>query len=104
MYAIVRAGGRQHRVATGDTITVDRRPGAAGAEVTLPAVLLVDGATVTSDAATLGAVTVSAQVVGHPKGPKIDGMVYRNKTGYRRRFGHRQPLTQLRITGIDAGS
>jgi large subunit ribosomal protein L21 len=103
MYAIVRAGGRQQRVATGDTITVDRRADAPGAEVSLPAVLLVDGETVTSDAAALDAATVSAQVVGHASGPKIDGMVYRNKTGYRRRFGHRQRLTQLRITGIETG-
>jgi large subunit ribosomal protein L21 len=104
MYAIVRAGGQQHRVAVDDTISVDRRADAPGSEVRLPVVLLVDGDTVTSDAASLRSAAVSAQVLGHGNGPKIDALVYRNKTGYRRRFGHRQRLTELRITGIEAGS
>jgi large subunit ribosomal protein L21 len=101
MYAIVRAGGRQHRVAVDDTITVDRLPGAPGTEVRLPAVLLVEGGAVTSDPAALGSAAVTAQVVRHARGKKIDGFVYRNKTGYRRRFGHRQRQTALRITGIE---
>jgi large subunit ribosomal protein L21 len=103
MYAIVRAGGHQHRVSVDDTITVDRRPDMPGTEVSLPVVLLVDDGAVTSDPAALGRMAVSARVVGHGKGAKINALTYRNKTGYRRRFGHRQRLTELRITGIDAG-
>jgi large subunit ribosomal protein L21 len=102
VYAIVRGGGRQHKVAVGDVLEVDRVRGEPGTTLTLPAVLVVDGKTVTSDASALANVTVTAEVVGHTKGPKLDIGLYRNKTGYRRRLGHRQPHTQIRVTGIDA--
>jgi large subunit ribosomal protein L21 len=100
VYAIVKAGGRQEKVAVGDVVVVDRLAEQAGATVTLPALLLVDGETVTSDAATLAGVTVTAEVVRAEKGPKIDILKYKNKTGYRKRMGHRQQLTRLRVTGI----
>jgi large subunit ribosomal protein L21 len=58
---------------------------------------------VTSDATALGAVSVTAEVVRHTKGPKIDILNYRNKTGYRRRMGHRQQHTEVRVTGIETG-
>lgn len=103
MYAIVRSGGRQHKVAVGDTLEVDLVAAGPGESVTLPAVLVVDGGTVTTDAAALTGVTVTAEVVAHTKGPKIDIMNYRNKTGYKRRMGHRQRHTQLRVTGIETG-
>ena len=57
----------------------------------------------TSDAAALAAVSVSGEVVAHTKGPKIDIMRYKNKTGYKRRLGHRQRLTQVRVTAIETG-
>ena len=103
MYAIVRAGGRQEKVAVGDTIVVDRVSGEVGASLTLPAVLLVDGESVTHDAARLSGVTVTAEVVEHTKGPKIRIHKFRNKTGYHKRMGHRQQLTRVRVTGIDSG-
>jgi large subunit ribosomal protein L21 len=101
VYAIVRGGGRQHKVAVGDVLEVDRLAGAPGTSVMLPALLVVDGGAVTSDKATLGNVTVTAEVVEHTKGPKIDIGLYKNKTGYRRRMGHRQRHTQVRVTGIE---
>lgn len=101
MYAIVRAGGRQEKVAVGDVFEVNRLQGEAGSTVTLPAVLLVDGDAVTSDAKALAGVTVTAEILGDTKGPKIDILKYKNKTGYRKRQGHRQPLTQVKITGIE---
>ena len=101
MYAIVRAGGRQEKVAVGDVFEVNRLQGEAGSTVTLPALLLVDGDTVTSDAKALAGVTVTAEILGDTKGPKIDILKYKNKTGYRKRQGHRQPLTQVKITGIE---
>jgi large subunit ribosomal protein L21 len=104
MYAIVRSGGRQHRVAVGEEIEVGRVRAAVGESVRLSALLLVDGETVTSDAAQLAAATITAEVVGHGRGPKIDILRYHNKTGYRRRLGHRQELTTLRVTDIAAGS
>ncbi len=101
MYAIVRAGGRQEKVAVGDEFEVDRLDGATGATLTLPAVLLVDGEAVTSDPKSLEGVTVTAEVLEHTKGPKIRIMHYKNKTGYKRRQGHRSQLTRVRITGIE---
>ena len=102
MFAIVRAGGHQHKVAVGDTLTVDRLSAGPGESVTLPAVLLVDGSTVTSDAAALAKASVTAEVVEHGKGPKIIIHKFRNKTGYHKRQGHRQRLTQVKVTGISA--
>jgi large subunit ribosomal protein L21 len=103
VYAIVRSGGRQHKVAVGDVLEVDRLPGEPGSTLTLPALLLVDGETVTSDSAALGGVTVTAEVVDHTKGPKIHIMKYKNKTGYRKRQGHRQRHSQVRVTSIETG-
>ena len=101
MYAIVKTGGKQYKVAVGDTVEIEKLTGAAGAHVTLPALLVVDGETVTSDAAALAGVTVSAEVLAQTKGPKIHILKYKNKTGYRKRIGHRQQLTQVRVTGIE---
>ena len=102
MYAIVRSGGRQEKVAVGDVIEMDRQGGDAGSSFTLPALLLVDGAVVTTDATALAGVTVTAEVLEHTKGPKIDILKYKNKTGYKKRQGHRQHLTRIRVTGIDS--
>ena len=100
MYAIVRAGGRQEKVAVGDVLVVDRIAGDSDGNVQLKPVLLVDGTTVTSDAETLAATTVTAEVVRDDKGPKIIIMKFKNKTGYRKRQGHRSKLTRLRVTSI----
>ncbi|CAB4717998.1 MAG: 50S ribosomal protein L21 [Actinobacteria bacterium] len=101
MYAIVKAGGRQEKVAVGDTVTVDRMDAAVGATVSFPALLLVDGATVTTDAAVLAAVKVTGEVLEETKGPKIDILRYKNKTGHRRRQGFRAKLTRVKITAIN---
>ena len=102
MYAIVRAGGRQEKVSVGDVLIIDKVKGAAGDSIDLTALLLVDGSTVTSEASKLAKVKVTAEVVKAAKGPKITILKYKNKTGYRKRQGHRQPLTQVKITAIDA--
>ena len=102
MYAIVRAGGRQEKVSVGDVLLIDKTSGAAGDTIRLQPLLVVDGGTVTSDAGKLAKVTVTAEVVKAAKGPKITILKYKNKTGYRKRQGHRQPLTQVKITAIDA--
>ena len=100
MYAIVRCGGRQEKVALDDVLTVDKLESEEGSSITFPALLVVDDGTVISDPAELTGYQVTAEVVGPAKGPKINMIHYRNKTGYRRRLGHRQKYTQLRITGI----
>jgi large subunit ribosomal protein L21 len=104
VYAIVRCGGRQEKVALDDIVTVDKLPGEAGSSVTLTALLVVDGERVISDPAEVGRYQVTADIVGDAAGPKINMIQYRNKTGYRRRLGHRQRYTQLRITGIGAAA
>jgi large subunit ribosomal protein L21 len=103
VYAIVRCGGRQEKAAVDDVLTVDTLPGEVGSSVTLPAVLVVDGSKVISDPAEVGRYQVTAQIMGAIAGPKINMIQYRNKTGYRRRLGHRQHYTQVKITGISAG-
>jgi large subunit ribosomal protein L21 len=100
MYAIVKTGGKQYKVAEGDVLTIEKLEVAPGASVALPAILLVDGTDVTTDAAALAAATVTAEVVAQTKGPKIRIHKYKNKTGYHKRQGHRQKLTQVRVTGI----
>ncbi|WP_199399175.1 50S ribosomal protein L21 [Zhihengliuella sp. ISTPL4] len=100
VYAVVRAGGRQEKVEVGTIVQLDRVQAAQGDQIQLPAVLLVDGSTVTTDADALAKVTVTAEVVGNLRGPKIVIQKYKNKTGYKKRQGHRQELTRVKITGI----
>ena len=102
MYAIVRSGGRQHKVAVGDVIEIDRVDDAVGASVRLQPLLLVDGDSVTSAASDLGSATVTAEVLTETKGPKIRILKYKNKTGYRKRQGHRQRYTSVKVTGIES--
>ncbi|MDQ0261422.1 large subunit ribosomal protein L21 [Sinomonas atrocyanea] len=102
VYAIVRAGGRQEKVSVGDLVTLNRVAGEAGSTIELPALLLVDGEKVTSAAAELAKVTVTAEVLEDLRGPKIIIQKYKNKTGYKKRQGHRQELTKVKITGINA--
>jgi large subunit ribosomal protein L21 len=100
VYAIVRAGGRQEKVEVGTVLVVDRIAGDDNGNVELAPVLLVDGDKVTTDAEALAKVTVTAEIVTDLRGPKIRIQHYRNKTGYKRRMGHRSELTRLKVTGI----
>ena len=102
MYAIVRSGGQQQKVAVGDVIEIDQVAGKAGDSVTLPVVMLVDGENVTAGADKLAEATVTAEVLGATKGPKVTILKYKNKTGYRKRQGHRQKYTQVKVTEINA--
>ena len=102
MYAIVRSGGRQHKVAVGDVLEIDRVEDAVGSTVNLTPLLLVDGTEVTSDVAKLGSAAVTAEVIEETKGPKIRILKYKNKTGYRKRQGHRQRYTRVKVTGIES--
>jgi len=100
VYAIVRGGSRQHKVTQGDVLEIDLVDAKIGDTIDLPAVLLVDGDTVTSDAKALAEVKVTAEVLSETKGPKIKILKFKNKTGYKKRQGHRQRYTQVKITGI----
>ena len=100
MYAIVRAGAKQQKVAVGDVIEIDKVETGVGETLTLPVVLAVDGEKITSDAATLGKASVTVEILGATKGPKIIIQKYKNKTGYKKRQGHRQKYTQVKVTDI----
>jgi large subunit ribosomal protein L21 len=100
VYAVVRAGGRQEKVEVGTIVVTDRLKAKVGDEVQLAAVLLVDGDAVTTDVDKLANVAVTAEVLGELRGPKIIIQKFKNKTGYKKRQGHRQDLTRLKVTGI----
>jgi large subunit ribosomal protein L21 len=104
MYAVVKTGGKQTRVAEGEKVQVEHLGAAVGDEVTLVPVLVVDGDVVLSTPAELDGASVAARVVGEAKGPKVTGFTYKNKTRSRRRWGHRQGYDVVEITSISAGS
>ncbi|NNC41851.1 MAG: 50S ribosomal protein L21, partial [Acidimicrobiia bacterium] len=104
MYAIIKSGGRQARVAEGDVldidrVTSDRVTGNGDLEFT-PLMLVADDGTVITDPSKLGKATVKAKVVGETKGEKIHVFKFKNKTGYRRRIGHRQKFSTIEVTKI----
>ena len=100
VYAIVKAGGRQEKVSVGSVVVVNRLDGEVGDTVELEPVLLVDGEKITSAADGISA-KVTAEIVREEKGPKISIVKYKNKTGYRKRQGHRQPFTKVVIEKIE---
>jgi len=100
VYAVVRAGGRQEKVEVGTIVVLDRIKADKDGNVQLVPVLHVDGETITHDASALAKITVTAEVVGDLRGPKIVIQKFKNKTGYKKRQGHRQELTRLKITSI----
>jgi large subunit ribosomal protein L21 len=102
MYAVIRSGGKQERVAEGQRVRVELLGQQVGAEVRLEPVLVVNGDRVLATPDQLAGASVTAKVVGEEKGPKIDAMVYKSKSNQRRRWGHRQHYSTLEITAITA--
>jgi large subunit ribosomal protein L21 len=100
VYAVVRAGGRQEKVEVGTVVVLDRIKASEDGTIQLTPVLLVDGDTITTDAKKLAKVTVTAEVLGDLRGPKIVIQKFKNKTGYKKRQGFRADLTRVKITGI----
>ena len=100
VYAIVKAGGRQEKVSVGDVVVVDKLAEEIGSSIQLQPLMLVDGDAITVDAAKLDKVSVKAEVVDSAKGPKISIIKYKNKSGYRKRQGHRQKMSVVKITAI----
>ena len=100
VYAVVRAGGRQEKVEVGTIVTLDRIKADENGNIQLAPVLLVDGDKITSDAKSLAKITVTAEVLEDLRGPKIVIQKFKNKTGYKKRQGHRQDLTRVKVTGI----
>jgi large subunit ribosomal protein L21 len=100
MFAIVRTGGKQYRVAAGDKIAVEKLAGEAGDTITLGDVLLAGEGDSVADAAT---VTVSAEIIAQAKSEKVIVFKKRRRHNYRRKNGHRQQMTLLRIMAVGAG-
>ena len=102
MYAIIKTGGKQYKVSEGDEIIVEKLEVAEGDEVTFEEVLsVVDGENVKIGQPKVEGAKVSAKVVKNGKGPKIRIFKYKHKTNYRRRQGHRQPFTKVKIEKIE---
>jgi len=102
MYAIIDTGGRQQKVTSGDTIRVDREVSGDEKTITFDRVLLVGGEGPAKIGAPLVAgATVTADVIGAVKGPKIDIVKYKRRKGYHKKQGHRQPQLEVKITGIN---
>ena len=99
MYAIVRSGSRQHKVAVGDVINIDQAA-EPGASVALQPLMLVDGDSVICEASKLDQAKVTAEAIGPSRGPKIRILKFKNKTGHIKRQGHRQKYTAVKITDI----
>ena len=100
MYAIIRAGGKQAKVQSGDVIEIERVKGDADELSFSPLLVVDDKGNAVSDRDLLAKASVTAKVLGESQGQKIDIFKYKNKTGYRRRQGHRQKYTQIEITEI----
>jgi large subunit ribosomal protein L21 len=100
MYAVVRTGGKQERVAEGQLLQVERLGSVPGTEVELDPVLVVDEDRVLATPSELAGVVVSATVLGERPGRKVRGFTYRPKTRRRRRWGHRQRYTTVEVTSI----
>jgi large subunit ribosomal protein L21 len=100
VYAIIRAGGKQYKVAEGDVIEIERTKEDSETVEFVPLLVVDDKGTTRSDKSDLAEARVTATVVGETKGPKVNVAKYRNKTGYRRNAGHRQKYTSVQISGI----
>ena len=104
MYAVIEAGGKQHRVQEGEVLRLEKLESAAGESIAFDKVLAVgEGAGIKLGAPYVEGSTVSAEVLGHGRDKKIKIVKFRRRKHYRRETGHRQWFTEVKITGIDAG-
>ncbi len=99
MYAVIRSGGKQEKVSVGQSVRLELMDGLIGDPIDLSPILVVDDETVVSGMQAASAV-VKGEIVGFQKGPKVKGFKYRSKTNMRRRFGHRQNYTLVKVLEI----
>ncbi len=99
MYAVIKTGGKQYKVAQGQKLDVERVSADDG-ELSFEPLMLVEDGAITAGAGALTGATVTAKVVGETLGPKVVGFRYKNKSNQRRHWGHRQQYTTIEITGI----
>jgi large subunit ribosomal protein L21 len=104
MYAVIESGGKQYRVSEGETLRVEKLTGPAGTKISFgPLLVADDGGNVSVGQPTVGGMTVEAEIVEQGRGKKIVIFKYKRRKSYRRKAGHRQPFTAVKITAIRAG-
>lgn len=101
MHAIIETGGKQYRVTVGDNIEIEKLSTNPGEKVTFPVLLIEDGESIKLGKPTLTGAAVTGEVVEQKKGPKLIAYTYRRRKGSERKVGHRQPMTVVKITGIE---
>ena len=102
MYAVIRTGGKQYRVTEGDRLRVEKLAGEVGSTLVIDDVLMVGGETVAIGKPVLAGAKVTATITGQDRAKKIIVFKFRRRKNYRRKNGHRQPYTELKITGVSA--
>jgi large subunit ribosomal protein L21 len=100
MYAVIKTGGKQYRVAEGQKVRVEKLAGAAGDKITFGEVLLVGGDSPKIGQPLVKGASVAAEITAQDRGKKIVVFKFKRRKNYRRKNGHRQPYTELKITGI----
>ncbi|MRR50354.1 MAG: 50S ribosomal protein L21 [Rhodocyclaceae bacterium] len=103
MYAVIKTGGKQYRVAAGEKIKVEQMPAEVGAEIVIDSVLMVgEGESVKIGTPLISGAKVTAKVLSHGRGPKINIFKMRRRKHYQKHQGHRQNYTEIEISGISA--
>jgi large subunit ribosomal protein L21 len=102
MFAVIQTGGKQYRVSQGDKLKVEKLVGDVGSTITFDKVLLIAGDSVKVGAPLIAGAKVEAQIVTQGRGPKIIVYKFKRRKNYRRKNGHRQPFTEVKVTGIGA--
>ena len=102
MYAVIKTGGKQYRVKQGDRLRVEKLAGDVGGNVTLDEVLMIGGEKVVVGTPQVKGAKVTAEIVAQDRDKKVIIFKFRRRKNYRRKRGHRQPFTELKITGISA--
>lgn len=100
MYAVIKTGGKQYRVSEGDRIRVEKLDGEVGSELSFDEVLMLGGDKVAVGTPTVDGASVSAKIVAQDRAKKIVVFKYKRRKNYRKKYGHRQPYTELVITGV----
>ncbi len=103
MYAVINSGGKQLSIKEGDIINVELVDGEVGSEIILPALAIINDGKVSANKSSVEGSTVKGHVVGTTKGPKVIGFKYKSKSNQRKRWGHRQKYTSVKITEISTG-
>jgi large subunit ribosomal protein L21 len=102
MYAVIKTGGKQYRVTEGDRLRVEKLPGDVGSDITFDEVLMLGGEKVAIGTPMVKGAKVMARIVAQDRAKKVIVFKFRRRKNYRRKRGHRQPFTELKITGVSA--